>query len=754
MIQRVEGCEATGTARASFAEAALQQVRDDMFDLVSLLVGGLALLLLLLATDSYRPRTWLPALTLLGGVVAAGIANQRHRGLGSFLLSASLLLTTILASAVYPEVDVGGGLALAIMVIGVMLGPRYPVGIALALSGIAGLATLDSVQALAARSTLADAVDGVSLALATIAWGSAGVTWLITRPIRVALTWSWQAYVEAEARTHDLQLRQGELNQALRQLDDACYRLERANDELARARRAAEEARRLKAEFAATISHELRTPLNLIVGLSEMIVLGGARAADPTGWAEYRDDVEIIYRNACQIANLIDDVLDLSQIDAHRLALEKQEVRLIDLVGEVVAMVDSLFRRKGIELVVDVPADLPLLWIDPNRIRQVLINLLNNAARFTNEGGVTVQAWRQGSEVIVSVADTGIGIPAHDLPRVFQEFRQVGAALSHRYGGSGFGLYISKRFVELHGGTMSVESEEGVGTTFRFTLPLTPQVVSDVAPVGWDRLARTALAREITVGVLGSPRAVRVFQRYLDGYRVVDLSRANPAELRQCPPHAIVRAEPEPNGPARLPRLRPERSVPAAVDLLVLPTISCPLVELRPLVDEPPVVDYLVKPVSRDRLAAAIQRLGRPAQRVLVVDDDPDMARLIAQMVRGTGRRRRVSVVYDGAEALQALREKLPDVLLLDLLMPGVDGHAVLQEMRADERLRAIPTIVVSAPAQRDDGIRVGPVVVGRAGELSVGQAMQLVKAGLDLLFPAERPAPETDRAQSAAWLA
>jgi CheY-like chemotaxis protein len=174
--------------------------------------------------------------------------------------------------------------------------------------------------------------------------------------------------------------------------------------------------------------------------------------------------------------------------------------------------------------------------------------------------------------------------------------------------------------------------------------------------------------------------------------------------------------------------------------------IDCPLGKVTQLPAEAPVVDYLVKPVTRDRLLVSLRQLGPHVRHVLVVDDDPDMARLIAQMVNGAGRRYHVTIAYDGAEALRALHEAPPDALLLDILMPGIDGHAVLREMRVDDRLRSLPTIVVSAPSQRDDGISAGRVVLGQDGGLTVGQAMRLVKAGLDLLFPATG-AQETDPA-------
>src|SRR5712692_1010128 len=301
-------------SRESFAQAALQQVRDDRFELTSRFVVAAGLVLLVLATDSHRPRTWVPAIALLVVVGAARVAERRAPGHGPLVLGYGVVGAILAADEVYAAAWLGGALALALVLLGALRGTSYA----------AGAAVLVGAVALASRPLLPGPPDSFdpALALTGVAAGSALLTWVIGRPTRLALTWSWQAYRDSEAKTRQLRIQQGELHRVLRQLDDACYRLEQANDELARARQAAETARRLKAQFAATISHELRTPLNLIIGLSEMLVLNPG--APRSGWAELRDDLGTIYRNASQIANLVDDVLDLSQIDAQRFALEKQ----------------------------------------------------------------------------------------------------------------------------------------------------------------------------------------------------------------------------------------------------------------------------------------------------------------------------------------------------------------------------------------------------------------------------------------------
>jgi signal transduction histidine kinase/CheY-like chemotaxis protein len=702
-----------------------------MVDYVVVAMALLSIAIVLLATDDREPATWLPPAVLFSSALLARWLTTHHWNLAASVLSAGLLLLVVVTTSTYPSVYAGGIVAIALLVIGVILSRQYTIAISLLLTALI-IVPVDL--------PLFHLPEELRPGLAIIAWVSTVVAWLICQPILVALRWSWRSYVDAEEKTSALRLQQGKLNQALKGLDDACYQLERANEDLALARKAAEEARRAKAEFATTISHELRTPLNLIVSLSELLVLDFEKNREARSWAELREDLETIYLNACQIVNLIDDVLDLSQVDAHRMALEKEPIALPEIVAQVVAMVDSLFRRKGLSLQISLPRDLPRVTADAYRVRQVLINLLNNAARFTNRGGATLSASFDDREVTISVRDTGVGIPARDLPHVFQEFRQVGDAIGHRYGGSGFGLYICKRLVELHGGTIVARSEEGEGTTFTFTLPLLLEnVISTPAPLRWDQLTQATLEGPLTVAVVGKAPIVRVFQRYLDDYRVVPVADNGdgPHELKRHAPSALILAEP---------RASPDAWEAVHGRETSIPVIRCPFYQVQAgLTDE--IAGYLSKPVTRDRLTAAIRRLGRGVRRIAVIDDDVTFARLVARMIRSTSSRYQVATFHDAAAALDAMRLDPPDAVLLDVLMPGLDGHAVLREMKSDATLRAIPTIVLSAFQSGDERVLAGDLTLGRRDGMSVGEAMRLVKAGLDLLLLQSTPTTEPIRA-------
>jgi signal transduction histidine kinase/CheY-like chemotaxis protein len=600
-----------------------------------------------------------------------------------------------------------------------------------------------AVAGLAAAVLAASAsVLGPNLALAAVlaSGAAAGLFHLAARPAVLALEWAWSSYADAREKRAQLEARQAELSATLRSLDLTHRRLEHLNDELNRARRAADDARRLKSEFAASISHELRTPLNLIVGFSEMMV----RTPHAYGLGElppaYRADVDAIHRNARHLASLIDDVLDLSQIEAGRMGMVRTPAHLAGVVDEATKAVGARFASLGLWLRSGVPDDLPRAVMDRTRVRQILINLLNNAARFTDRGGVRVEAERRGNEVVVSVADTGVGIPPEELPRVFEEFHQGGGAIERRVGGTGLGLSISKRLVELHGGAMWVESRVGHGSTFFFSLPLADQVVAGTLPgdwAVWDRVERARGRAEPTLAVLAESDTIRrVLDRQLDGYGVVAVE--------------------DPTGIARL---RGEVDLAGVVVASASPDEALrDLARVEPFVDAAPVgfcvagawadrarllgvAAYLNKPVLPDQLERALSRLGPRVRRILVVDDNPDMVRFLARTIRGLGRRYRAWQATGGREALALMRERPPDALLLDLLMPEVDGYAVLEAMRADDALRRVPVVAVSARGAALDRPASGLVGVTRSGGLTTDEMVRCLRSCFDALSR-ERAAP------------
>jgi len=339
------------------------------------------------------------------------------------------------------------------------------------------------------------------------------------------IAWNYQKYAiqqMMDARDH-----RGNLMQITKTLNELRQDLERVNTQLSYAREAAEVARRLKAQFAANVSHELRTPINLIVGFTETIVVSPASYGvplPPVYWA----DMNTIYRSAKHLQSLINDVLDVSQIEAGQMSVVKEEINPRQVILEATNLVRELIESRGLIFNIQMPDTLPQMSLDRTRIRQVLINLLSNAARFTDYGSITLRTALEESQLCIQVSDTGIGIPAKDLDHVFEEFHQVEGSLSRRRGGSGLGLTLSKQFVALHGGRIWAESNgiEGQGSTFTLTLPLIDHSLiqrserSDGQPEN---------SGKFFVVLDDDPAVLQLFERYTNIHRAVGVKDADEA---------------------------------------------------------------------------------------------------------------------------------------------------------------------------------------------------------------------------------
>ena len=560
---------------------------------------------------------------------------------------------------------------------------------------------------------------------------SAGLSWVAYQPIRTMLEWTWRGYLEERRKTEEVRERQAELARLSKSLEEACERLEQANLALAEARRVADEARRLKDEFATAISHELRTPINLIIGFSELIV----DDADDVAPAVFRDDVETIYRNACHLSTLVDDVLDLGRLDAHRLALVKEWTSIPRIVEEAVQAVKGLCENTGIPIATDLPADLPLLYVDPTRIRQVLINLLTNAARYVEEGFIRIGARSDGRDVVVSVADTGIGIPPEDIPHVFERFHQTGQP--HRRGGFGLGLTVSKQLIEMHAGSMWVTSEIDRGTTFRFSLPVVSNVVAHASNPRLQLLEAQHLSgpSERIVVVAGDDAdAARVFQRYLDGYQV--RVAATPDDVRGIGRKGVVSAVVTTNDTSDALR----RAIHD--HLRDVPALHCSLRTIARASRQLGASAFLTKPVTTDQLRRTLHDLKLRPRRALVVDDDPEMVSLLARMLHAIVPHCRILTATSGARGLDLARKSAVggplDLVTLDLLMPEVDGRAFIQTWHADPVRRDVPIVVISAATEEEHGLVVcESVEVRRDRGLSVAELMRIVGGSLDRLLPA-----------------
>jgi signal transduction histidine kinase/CheY-like chemotaxis protein len=490
-------------------------------------------------------------------------------------------------------------------------------------------------------------------------------------------------------RTHDLQ-------RANEELGSQATNLQRVNVELEEARNRAEDANRAKSAFLAQMSHELRTPLNAIIGYGELLV----EEAEDEGDTKSIPDLRRIIEAGRHLLGLINDVLDLSKIEAGKVTLEWEFVEVAPLVEKIAGTVDTLVKQNGNELVVSCDAGLPPVYADHMRVRQVLLNLLGNAAKFTEKGRVElrVSAATTGpaTEVVFAVKDTGIGMTREQQERLFQNFVQADSSTSRKYGGTGLGLAISKRFVEMLGGRIEVESEIGRGSTFTIRLPTRrPQE----APAAAGASAALPADGVGTVLVIDDDPAARdLVQRHLtkEGFRVVvaDGGEEGLRIAREIRPDCITLdvMMPSMDGWDVLTLLKAD---PVLRDV---PVMMLTIVGNKNLGFALGAVDYLTKPIDRDQLVAAIRRFrtdGASDRPILIVDDDRDVCDLLERILRGAGWTTRTA--GNGKLALEAIAAEQPALVLLDLMMPVMDGFSFLTELRRRPEWAATPVIVVTA---------------------------------------------------------
>jgi len=629
-----------------------------------------------------------------------------------------------------------------------------PVGLTASLISVSrgiAVAALSSLAALAVP-----APDEVRLAALAGAWLTLGLIWLAALPLTANFRWLW-AHVEQSYQLLDEAAEQRlQLRQALEDLADANLQLTRLNQLAQGLRLAAEEARRTKERFVANVSHELRTPLNMIIGFSEMIMQA------PQAYGELpallRADLAVILRNSQHLSRLVDDVLDLSQIEANRMALNREWVSLNELLDTATAAVRPLYEGKGLFMQTTLPAGLPAVFCDPTRIREVILNLLSNAVRFTSQGGVTLRVLREDARLVFCISDTGPGIAADDASRVFEPFEQVDASLRRRYGGTGLGLSISKSLVELHGGEMWLVSPApdagqvagaGPGTAFYFTLPSEPPAtdagIRRWLNPDWAMLERTRgraapppVARPRFVVADGGQALTRLLQRYLPSVEVVpvpDLAAAVRAAEEEPAQTVLLN---EISVGAALLRLAAEGNLPVGTPVMVC---SVPMGDAAP--DRLGVNAYLVKPVSQDQLQATLARLAGPAdgqKTVLIVEDEPDALQLFWRILGATGAGYRVIPATNGREALDLLHEERISAIVLDLTLPEMDGFAFLAARHAAPALRDIPVVIVSARDPAGQPIVANALAVTLQGGLSLPQLLGCIERLSQLLAPAAGP--------------
>jgi PAS domain S-box-containing protein len=471
--------------------------------------------------------------------------------------------------------------------------------------------------------------------------------------------------------------------------------------ELLRARQDAEAANSAKSQFLASMSHELRTPLNAIIGYSEMLQ---EDAAD-RGESASVPDLQKIHSAGKHLLALINDVLDLSKIEAGKMQLYLETFDVAPLVEQVASTVRPLVEKNANRLAVHCAADLGTMHSDVTRIRQVLLNLLSNASKFTDHGAITLDVERVGPEVVFRVRDTGIGMSAQQLGRLFEAFSQAEASTAAKYGGTGLGLAISRRFCQLMGGDIAVASEVGTGSTFTVRLPTEGPV--EAAPRGDTAVAGRVAAPVGTVLVIDDDASARdLVARFLEKQGLEVIGAADGATglkaARARRPDVITLdvVMPGLDGWAVLTALKGD---PVTAEI---PVVMLSVVDEKNLAFALGASDYLTKPVDRDRLAMVLrkyERAGGP-RRVLVVEDDGLTRAALRRAMESEGWE--VIEAEHGRAALERSAERVPDLVLLDLMMPEMNGFEFLEAVRARASWRAVPVVVITAKELTDEDRR------------------------------------------------
>ncbi len=460
-----------------------------------------------------------------------------------------------------------------------------------------------------------------------------------------------------------------------------------AVEELSAARDAAESANRAKSQFLANMSHELRTPLSAVIGYSELLEEEMENTAP-----DLLPDVRRIQSNARHLLSLINDVLDLSKIEAERMTVFAEPFEVDQLLQDVAATADALVRQKNNTLVVDVATGLGGMHTDQVKLRQCLLNLVSNAAKFTDAGTITLRVRRHGDAVEFAVIDNGIGMTPGQVERLFERFTQADVSTTRRFGGTGLGLAITRAFCRLLGGDVTVSSIAGSGSTFTIRVPAhlpeqMPEPHSAPMPVDGNRelvllIDDDAAQRDLLTRFLEREGfAVRTAS---DGQTGIDLARA----IR---PRAILLdvMMPQMDGWTVLKMLK------ADPDVGGIPVVMVTFVNEPALSQSFGAADFVSKPVAWDRLKSVMGRFRGDGGDILVVDDDPDArGRLRAVLERGSWT---VAEAANGQEALAAVAIRVPQLILLDLTMPVMDGFTFLHALRERPGCADVPVVVLTA---------------------------------------------------------
>lgn len=483
------------------------------------------------------------------------------------------------------------------------------------------------------------------------------------------------------------------------ELENVNQNLEKMVNELNEAKKSSEAASKAKSEFIANISHELRTPLNAILGYYELL----KEDAEADGLDNYVEDLNKINSAARHLLTLINDILDLSKIEAGKMDIFLEDVEVTQMLEDLNNIVLPLLEKNKNSFKCEIDPGVGIMHTDLVKVRQCLLNVLSNASKFTKEGSITLSVKPLKAEhnefVLFAISDTGIGLTPEQLSTLFQAFSQAESSTSRRFGGTGLGLYLTKRFCEMLGGKVTVDSEYNKGSTFSLIFPVISKVGIEKSAIGKSSEIKDEgkpTAKTILV-VDDDPKIHELMQKAMEekGIRVIHAFHGEECLFlaRKYQPDLITLdvIMPMMDGWATLSALKSEAS------LAHIPVILCSILLEDDLGFALGAVDYLHKPIEPKILLEKIEHIlpEGSIKSVLIVDDEEDARIIMRRAVKKSGWE--IQEAKNGIEALQVLSQHSPSVILLDLMMPEMDGFTVIQELQKNKKWSQIPIIVVTA---------------------------------------------------------
>ena len=496
---------------------------------------------------------------------------------------------------------------------------------------------------------------------------------------------------QLEAQSEELQDQAEELQDQAAELQYTSDELQEQNIELEAQRKQVEAANKLKSEFLSNMSHELRTPLNSIMALSRVLIMQASNKLN----ADEKNYLEIVERNGKRLLALINDILDLSKIEAGKMEILPKSFSIPLFLQTLKENIQGLSEEKGLSLTLNLSDKLPLLESDESRLHQVLTNIMGNAVKFTEKGGVTVSAESNNEKVFITVQDTGIGISEENLPTIFDEFVQVDGTSSRQYEGTGLGLAIAKKMMNILGGNIEVESELGKGAAFTVTIPIKwheELLLRD--SFNSEDSSSSSLANTILV-VDDDKKTVKRISEYLNeaGYKTITATTGKEALklADRYQPFAITLdiIMEDMDGWEVMQKLKNN------IKTRDIPVIIVSVSNDKETGFALGAVGFVNKPVNKQVLISQIRDINKTPKSVMIVDDNIFELEQMSKIIEAE--KIKTYKATGGKECIKLLDDKKPDVLILDLIMPDMDGFMVLDEIRKKKETQNLPVIIVTA---------------------------------------------------------